>query len=349
VKYLINLLIFLFTFSFLLFTSAGCSSATGPITTSSPGRRDYTWTVDTLNIPYTVLTSMWGSSPTDVWAVGTGDKDKNIFHFTGEKWVNDGISRSLNPAAVFGFSSNNVWFGSMGNSIWHYDGNTLSKFQDYIIPNYPWAGIQNIWGDNPDNVYAVGVADSNNFRKGVIQHFSGSQWVTIYTSSGNSIYENFIKIYRSNSTDRNYYILSYYGNDADTSKIYQFDGAKLKEIYSSPITRMESADLGIVSNEVYFILGYRICILQNNIFQTLLTVPGNNFLMGISGRSRNDIFLEMTDGIAHYNGSDVEYLYHFINPNIGIYGTPLVFEKEVFILAYDFTNKLNLIFRGTLK
>ena len=101
---LVNLLVFIFTFSFELFTSAGCSSATGPIT-SSPGRRDYTWTVDTLNIPYTMLGYIWGSSPTDVWAVGPGgDLDKTIYHFTGEKWFNDGISRSLTPGAVFGFS-----------------------------------------------------------------------------------------------------------------------------------------------------------------------------------------------------------------------------------------------------
>ena len=40
-----------------------------------PGRRDYTWTVDTLTVPngdLFYLFSLWGSSPTDIWAVGSG-------------------------------------------------------------------------------------------------------------------------------------------------------------------------------------------------------------------------------------------------------------------------------------
>ncbi|MDO8548583.1 MAG: hypothetical protein Q7S39_00325, partial [Ignavibacteria bacterium] len=55
-----------------------------------PGRRDYTWTVDTLNIPFTNLTRIWGSSPMDVWAIGPGgDANKTIYHFDGEKWGTD--------------------------------------------------------------------------------------------------------------------------------------------------------------------------------------------------------------------------------------------------------------------
>ena len=330
----------------MLFSFEGCKSPTGPVELQ-PGRRDYTWTVDTLNVPYTVLESIWGSSPTDVWVVGPGgDKDKTIYHYNGQKWVNDGISRPLAPAAVFGFSQSDVWFGSYGNTIWHYDGNTLSKFQDYTIPNYPYAGIQNFWGDNPNNVYAVGFADSNNIIRGVIQHFYNSQWNIVYISPLISVYEVFIFIYKGNSTDNNYYLLSYYGVDADTAKIYEYDGNnKLKGIYSSPASQ---AGLALINNEVFFILGNQICSRQNNAFNTLFTVPGNNFLHGIGGRNKDDIILEMTDGIAHYNGSDVEYLYHFNHPNISIFGTPVIFEKEVFILAYDFQNNLNLIFRGKL-
>ncbi len=57
----------------------------------------------------------------------------------------------------------------------------------------------------------------------------------------------------------------------------------------------------------------------------------------------------MSDGIAHYNGSDVQYIYKTNNNNISLQGTFVVFEKEVFIMADDIYNGLNYIIRGKLK
>ncbi|MHB9012898.1 MAG: hypothetical protein ACYC49_11840 [Ignavibacteriaceae bacterium] len=331
----------------MLFILQSCKSPTGPVE-SQPGRRDYTWTVDTLNVPYTVLESIWGNSPSDVWCVGPGgDKDKTIYHFNGQMWVNDGISRPLAPAAVFGFSQNDVWFGSYGNTIWHYDGNNISKFQDYTIPNYPWAGIQNIWGDSPNNVYAVGFADSNNIFRGVIQRFNGSLWQTVYISTKNEV---FVKMYKGYFTSNNYYILSYKNNDqneTDSSVIYQFSGTTLNEISSSDMRNGHLSDLATIASELYFIVDNEIYILGKNGFNLLFNVNNNNFIQGIWGRSRADIFLAMKDGIAHYNGTDIQYLYHFNHAQIGL-GGAAIFDKEVFFLAYDFQNNLNLIIRGKL-
>jgi hypothetical protein len=55
----------------------------------------------------------------------------------------------------------------------------------------------------------------------------------------------------------------------------------------------------------------------------------------------------MFDGIAHYNGSNVEYLYNFEN-EISIRDA-VVFEKEVFFLAVNHNTSENLIIRGKLK
>ena len=343
-----SLLVVVLPVMLLIIFYAGCKSPTGPVELQ-PGRRDYTWTVDTLNVPYRVLEDIWGSSPTDLWCVGPGN-DNPIYHFNGQKWTDYDIPPpSLSPTAVFGFSENNVWFGgTYGDDIWHYDGSVLSRFQNYAIPGYPLTGIQNIWGDNPNNVFAVGFADSSNISRGVIQHFDGSSWKIVYMTPLVSIREAYIRIFRNNiSNDHNYYLLSFYAVDADSAKICQYDGEnEVKEIYSSVASQ---ANLSIINNEVYFTLGNQICIRQNNAFSVFLSVPGNNFLGGIGGRNNKDIILEMKDGIAHYNGNNIEYLYHFNHPGISISGYPVIFEKEVFILAYDFQNNLNLIFRGELK
>ena len=78
-----NLIRILFTISLLSLTNCKENSINGD-DNLEPGRRDYTWTVDTLNIPFTSLTRIWGSSPMDVWAIGPGgDADKTIYHFDG--------------------------------------------------------------------------------------------------------------------------------------------------------------------------------------------------------------------------------------------------------------------------
>ncbi|MBK7227900.1 MAG: hypothetical protein IPH97_03270 [Ignavibacteriales bacterium] len=65
----------------------------------------------------------------------------------------------------------------------------------------------------------------------------------------------------------------------------------------------------MINNEVIFVLGNQIARSVNNKFQTFLNVTNSNFYQRIWGRNTKDIFLLMTDGLAHYNGTDVEYLF----------------------------------------
>jgi len=49
-------------------------------------------------------------------------------------------------------------------------------------------------------------------------------------------------------------------------------------------------------------------------------VENPNFYQRMWGRNSKDIFLLMTDGLAHYNGTDIEYLFYFnITPRTQIY------------------------------
>ena len=57
----------------------------------------------------------------------------------------------------------------------------------------------------------------------------------------------------------------------------------------------------------------------------------------------------MKDGLAHYNGDDIEYLYHFSNNYTSILNEPLLLEKEVFFVVHDNLNDYNLILRGKLE
>ena len=57
---------------FILFVIGLWSCNTTEPIEDTPGRRDYVWTVDSLDAPYDTYYRMWVSSPSDVWCVKFG-------------------------------------------------------------------------------------------------------------------------------------------------------------------------------------------------------------------------------------------------------------------------------------
>ena len=55
----------------------------------------------------------------------------------------------------------------------------------------------------------------------------------------------------------------------------------------------------------------------------------------------------MNDGLAHYNGTDIEYLFQFDKPYTAIFRAQL-FENDVFFLIYESQTNLSIISHGML-
>jgi hypothetical protein len=88
----------------------------------------------------TTVFGIWGSSPTDVWAVG-GDGNSHGFawHFNGSTWTIPGglpadIARTNTLYKVWGLAANDVWFVGSNTRAMHYDGTT---FTDTITSTTP--------------------------------------------------------------------------------------------------------------------------------------------------------------------------------------------------------------------
>lgn len=124
------------------------------------------------------------------------------------------------------------------------------------------------------------------------------------------------------------------------------DEDNIKLIYEGPVGSNTSAFIQKINNEIFFVIGRTINRYINDKFELYLQIDSPNFGNQIFGRSKNDIFLRMTDGLAHYNGSNVKYIYNF-EGRISITDAVL-FEEEIFILALDVTNGNDLIFHGKL-
>lgn len=99
-----------------------CNTTEPPVDNIPPGRRDYIWSVDTLDGLNSPRYRMWGSSPTDVWATTTSNWDVSISHFDGSSWTSYGVPGIIQPNAVYGFSNNYVYIGDENGKIWKFDG-----------------------------------------------------------------------------------------------------------------------------------------------------------------------------------------------------------------------------------
>ena len=86
-------ILFFFSISSIILTTLllfNTCNTTEPTDELKPGRRDYSWTVDTLKVPEgrSIPYSMWGANENDVWAVGLSYLNAYcIWHFDGNSWI----------------------------------------------------------------------------------------------------------------------------------------------------------------------------------------------------------------------------------------------------------------------
>ncbi len=135
--------------------------------------------------------SLWGSSSSNIFAVGGGGQ---IRRFNGTSWTNMSSPTTRQLARVSGSGPNDVW--AVGDSVvLHYDGSswsnvTLNGLNNYFYSHTP-SGLQGLfqlglWVRGPKEVYMGG-------DNGIIVRFDGSEWREI-TSNSNAYRRRIIAI-----------------------------------------------------------------------------------------------------------------------------------------------------------
>jgi len=306
-----------------------------------PGRRDYEWSVDTLD--YNNYLRMWASSPTDVWCTSPGEWEKSFAHFNGENWFSFGVPGLFNLFAIYGFSSNDVYVGGDNGSIWRFDGSSWKQFAQLTKNAHNGITFSRIWGESSNSFYATGAyPDEYGYNNSVIAQYTDRKWEML---NSNELYGLVTHLYKN--FDNRIYLVVIGGREfTDSTHIYEYSQGKYYKLYSNIWTQGLQADITLIGREVYFVLGNQIAVRRSSKFQIILNVNSPNFYQRIWGRNSKDIFLLMTDGLAHYNGDNIEYLFYFNKvPGTQIFGAAL-FEKDVFFLVSEPT--LNLIYHGKL-
>jgi hypothetical protein len=314
------------------------------------GRRDYVWQLDTLDMPMNWIDAVWGASPNDVWAVGAGGTYQDrLLHYDGVKWS----TYNKEPIwctgnTLFGFSANNVWMGggagwlAHGAGIWHYDGAKWSQYYVYDIEGSYLMKVQDMWGTAPDDIYASGVivfkeGQTDVFR-GFVLHFDGKRWAELARAQ-------FVSQFLTVRKERNkVYLFSSARHLNENYEFYELNGNEMARIYSG----RDAYSLHTINGKSCFVIGSNVYTYVNGGFVEHLSIDDENFGYQIYGRNEKDLFLRMKDGLAHYNGTDVEYLYSLPQNNISIMKNAVLFEREVFFCVRSYADSRNLIIHGML-
>lgn len=116
------------------------------------------------------VSSVWGSSATDVYAVGGGDTGV-IYHFDGVAW-----SRVEHPAVpllvwVYGFGRDDVWAVGTRGVVLHYDGTAWSRLDPGLSDD-----LWGVFGHTPTDVWMVG--GDVQLGPPILLHFDGTGFTT---------------------------------------------------------------------------------------------------------------------------------------------------------------------------
>lgn len=184
-----------------------------------------------------LIYAIWGSSPTDVFAVGLllagiDYWQPYVLHFDGNDWVRLPVppeeSVYVTPYAVWGSSGSDVYAvgvylppdagpGEERGVIAHYDGHQWTE-----VLREPNLGLDHIWGSSATDVYATGSTDvSLRASVGAIRHFDGRRWSALTSPTAARLGAVW------GTSPSNLFVL------ADDHTIWQFDGATWKLAYTS--------------------------------------------------------------------------------------------------------------------
>jgi hypothetical protein len=243
------------------------------------------WVRDTTAItaPGAYLTSVWGSSATDVWA-GGGAGGTALMRWNGSTWTP--YSYAANVGGLWGTSSTNIYAAtSTGIAKWN---GTSWAAESYVASNSMYA----VWGSSATDIYVGGAAGS-------LAHYDGVSWTNV-ASSGIVAGELVTSIWGTSAS--NVYVATASGTAG--LGLHRFDGTS----WSTVTAGINAARVvwGSSASDVY--VGGDFGLLRHWNGTSWSTVSGfgttsTDGIQGIWGASANDIYVAQASGtIWHYNG-----------------------------------------------
>jgi hypothetical protein len=232
-----------------------------------------------------------------------------------------------------------------GAGIWHYNGVEWKQNFVYDIEGSYSITVDDIWGAAPNDIFACGTIGywdgSIILFRGFVLHFDSKGWREVVRAQFDS---QFLTVRKEQNK---VYVLSY-GISGGDVEFYEVKGNTLNKISSNKRSQIRWANLSMMNEKCYFVIGQEIFRYINERFIKIFSIAQDEFGNQIFGRNENDFFLLMFNGVAHFNGTDVEYLYHFSPPSINLMKNAVIFEREVFFCGLSRLDWSNVVLHGKL-
>lgn len=115
-----------------------------------------------------VLSSVWGSSPDNIFVVGGTPEKGEIYRYNGIEWA----AMPTPPVGlliwVFGFAPDNVLAVGVGGAVLRFDGANWTQ-----LDSGTGEDLWGVWGRRPDDVWIVGGTVGDDDGEAIILHFDG--------------------------------------------------------------------------------------------------------------------------------------------------------------------------------
>lgn len=238
------------------------------------------------------LTSVWGSSANNVFAVGGAG---TILHFDGNNWSSMQSGTNVVLWHVWGSSPQNVYAVGSSGTLLHFDGQTWT-----ILSTETTNILRGIWGSSSNNVLAVG-------GKGTILRYNGSSWSRMEAVSRLDILDiwptspgkAFAACRVSRQISPHGVILELNDRNWSQSKYMSDDFPKAIWAHSADDVFVVGVGKGSGGNANGIVLHY-----DGNEWQKM-EIPPVNPLFAVWGASSDNVFAVGSEGIVlHYNGSN---------------------------------------------
>ena len=271
------------------------------------------------------LVGVWGTSSSDVYAVGS---DGAIGHYDGTNWsamtnrTSDDRSIACGTSellwAVWGTSSSDIYAVGDHGTILRYDG---TGWGDMTSSRWD-VSLRAVWGTSSSDVYAVGGS--------IILHYDGTEWSKMASNTASDLRA----VWGTSSSD-----VYAVGNDWDGAiwkgTILHYDGTGWGDMTSSRWDVRLWVVWGTSSSDVFAVGGYGTILHLDGTEWSSMPSGTEVTLSAVWGTSSSDVYTVGDHGtILHYDGTGWSEMTSS-EGDVRLYGVWGTSSSDVYAVGYD--------------
>ena len=244
------------------------------------------WSVSVEHLDGALL-SAWGTSPTNVYAVGGPRGNAGlktlVMHFDGTAWSRIGVAGTETFWWLHGTSATDMWMVGENGRIAHFDGTKLTD-----VPSGTTATIFGVWAASKSDAWAVGGSPGLGAAapQDVLLHFDGQAWTP--SPLPQTFGRTYFKVWGTSS--ENLYVVG------EAGTIWHRVGATWKLESDPPLAHGTLLTVtGCSATEVYAV-GGRDVLRSDGTTWTAVNVALTNDINGVSCNAPGDVVIVGSGG-----------------------------------------------------